>query len=372
MKKYVIGAPFYLLLFSLIFIISCKGQEETTLQEESLIESATVVEETSPQENDSTPTLVGPWSISDLAAEPDPTLKINTYVNRIFQDSRGTLWFGTVIMGIARYDGKSLEYFSPQKGFGGDAVRGMAEDGAGNVWFATSGGISKYSPAAGAASFTNYTEADGLTDNDVWSIAIDKNDRIWIGTLQGLCYYDGKAFIPFDLPEAAPDTSREVTSGRIVHCIMEDSKGNMWFGTNGGAYIYDPSVRTGGTALTHISENDGLCNNAVNRILEDKNGDFWFATYHNGVCRRSGTSFTHIPTKEGFKGSKNAWDLYEDTSGNIWFPIDGVGMYRYDGNTATEIFQRQSCVSHTIQCTIEDNQGHLWFGGWLGVYRYDG
>jgi ligand-binding sensor domain-containing protein len=52
----------------------------------------------------------------------------------------------------------------------------------------------------------------------------------------------------------------------------------MWFATNGGAYVYD------GKSLTNISEKDGLCHNSLNDILEDKEGNFWFATHHNGVC----------------------------------------------------------------------------------------
>ena len=320
--------------------------------------------------NDATPQLLGPYSISDLALEADPTLKLTTYVNRIYQDSRGTLWFGTVVMGVARYDGESLEYFSTKEGFGGEAVRGIAEDQAGNVWFATSGGISKYD----GESFTNFTEANGLIDHDVWSIAIDSKGIIWVGTLEGLCYFDGEEFTPFVLPAAAPDPTRDVTSAQIVHCIMEDRKGHMWFGTNGGAYRYDPDNKS----LHNLYEKDGLCNNAVNSILEDKNGKYWFATYHNGVCRWDPTTgstaykaaFTQIPTRAGRNGT-NAWDLYEDTAGNIWFPIKGVGMYRHDGQAVTEIFQQQNCISHTIRSIFEDNQGRLWFGGWLGVYRYD-
>jgi sugar lactone lactonase YvrE len=64
-----------------------------------------------------------------------------------------------------------------------------------------------------------------------------------------------------------------VTSGKFVHCITVDRKGRVWFGTNGGAYVYD------GKTLTNISERDGLPNNAVSCILEDKSGNIWFGTF---------------------------------------------------------------------------------------------
>ena len=98
---------------------------------------------------------------------------------------------------------------------------------------------------------------------------------------------------------------------------MEDSKGKMWFGTNGGAYVYD------GKSLSNISEKDGLCSNAVNCILEDKDGNFWFATHHKVSAAGMGASFTHFTAEEGVNGTE-AWDLYKDKSGNIWFPDRGI------------------------------------------------
>lgn len=303
--------------------------------------------------------------------------QISAFVRRIFQDESGDLWFGTNGDGVIRYNGNSLEYFSLEEGFGGRAVRGIVEDAAGNVWFGTSGGLTKYDPSAllktDAESFTNYTEKDGLINNDVWSITIDSKGIIWIATLQGISRFNGEEFTPFVLPESEPDELRGVTSAKIVHSIMEDSKGQMWFGTNGGAYIYD------GESLSNISEEDGLCNNSVNCILEDKKGNIWFATHHKGVCRYDGTTFIHITTEEGVHGIE-AWDLYEDKSGDIWFPMEGFGVYRYNSSVElkagsksfTNFHKEQGLASSAIQCAFEDKEGRLWFGGWMGLFRYDG
>lgn len=282
-------------------------------------------------------------------------------VRRIFQDSRGDYWFGTNGKGVLHYDGNVLTKYSIDEGFGGWAVRGIVEDAQGNVWFATSGGVSKYN----GKTFDNYTGVDGLPHSDVWSIAIDRKGTLWVGTLKGLAVLNGQVFFPFDLPESKPDNSRGVTSPWIVHSIMEDSQGKMWFGTNGGAYIYD------GTTLSNLSEKDGLCHNTVNSILEDQHGHFWFATHHNGVCRWDGNTFTHFGSEDGIRNTE-AWSLYEDRSGNIWFPIENDGVYRWDGTQFMAFHEAEGLGIAAIQSIYEDNNGLIWAGGWKGIYCFNG
>jgi ligand-binding sensor domain-containing protein len=295
----------------------------------------------------------------DPLFQPDP-LRISNYIRRIFQDKKGHLWFGTNGDGVCRYDGDALKYFSVDEGFAGVAVRGIVEDRIGNVWFGTEQGLTKFD----GTSFTNFKEKDGLIGSDVWSIMIDSKGMIWVGTLNGVCRFNGKEFAPFVLPAAKPDYSRGVTSANIVHCIMEDRKGRMWFASNDGAYFLD------GETLTNISEKDGLCHNSVNDILEDRDGNIWFATHHNGVCRWDGKSFTHISAKDGVIGTE-AWKLYKDNSGNIWFPIEHSGLYRYDGKGFTNFHREQGLHSEAIQCFLEDREGRIWAGGVFGLFRLD-
>jgi ligand-binding sensor domain-containing protein len=355
---YQISTFNYFFLILSVFIISCKEQnKKDTTQEEPIVSKKINTDAL----KKGTQKTKQNYQIPYVNISPDPDLEISKFVRRIFQDKSGNLWFGTNGDGVARYNGESLDYFSIQEGFGGLAVRGIVADKEGNIWFGTERGLTKYD----GASFINYTEKDGLINNDVWSIAIDRNGIIWIATLQGLSRFNGKAFSDFILPAAAPDYNRGVTSAKIVHSIMEDSKGKMWFGTSEGAYVYD------GVSLTNISEKDGLCNNAVNDILEDKKGNIWFATHYKGVCFWDGASFTQIATKERASGTE-AWSLYEDKFGQIWFPIENFGVYRYHTNSLINFNEKDGLASTAIQCIFEDKEGRLWLGGYMGLFRYDG
>lgn len=297
---------------------------------------------------------------------PDPLLEhqISPFVRRIHQDHRGHMWFGTNGDGVIRHDGSSLQGFSLGEGLGGDAVRGIVEDADGNVWFGTSGGLTRWD----GTTFTNFTIGDGPAhpgSDDVWALTIGSDGTIWVGTLTGASTFDGRTFTPFDLPETEPDHSRGVTSSRIVHSIIEDSRGRMWFATTGGVFIRD------GAELKNISTADGLCGDVVNDVLEAPDGSFWFATHHHGVCRLKDGAFTHFGSADGVEGEE-AWDLFADRAGNVWFPTEHHGVYRYDGASFRRFGQEDGLLSPAVQCTFEDHQGRIWVGGYRGLYRHDG
>ncbi len=290
---------------------------------------------------------------------PDPNA-VSAFIRQMHEDRDGNLWFGTNGDGVARFDGKALRYFSLDEGFGGVAVRGILEDKDGHIWFGTEGGISRFD----GQSFLNLGTEDGLPHSDVWSMAFDSDGALWVGTLEGAARLVDGSFVPFELPSTPRDPYRGVTSERIVHSITQDSRGRMWFGTNGGAFIWD------GTTLSNLSVTDGLCGDAVNDILEDKDGSFWFATHHNGVCRFDGKSFTHVSKDAGIEGIE-AWQFHLDDRGHIWFPIENEGLYRYDGNSFRNYTANQG-LDCAVQCVMMDRAGRIWVGGYKGLFRLEG
>lgn len=330
---------------AILLSISTLSCQETKPEKQA--ESTTT--ETTPEAEEYAPSF-------DLSPPP-----ISEFVRRIFEDSNGNLWLGTNGDGVFKYDCTNLTSNTFENGFGGYAVRAIKEDRTGNVWFGTSDGVSKYD----GAEFTNYTIGETQASNQVWSLLIDSKDVIWVGTIDGVSTFDGKTFTPFTLlPETESDPLRGVSSTTVIHDIMEDKTGRLWFATNGGAFIYD------GTSLTNISEKDGLCNNAVNDILEDTKGNIWFATHHNGVCMWDGSSFTHFDETYNVTGIE-AWSLFEDSNGHIWFPIENSGLYRYDGKTFTNYSTADGLTTNAVQSIHQDAKGRIWVGGYKGLFRFD-
>jgi len=352
MKKFFVYLPICLLFFGLVFITSCFGQSSSTF----------------PTINDVVP-----------GGKPQTREPIAEYVVEIFEDSKGNFWFGTMNKGVARFDGRTLVYLSSEDGLCGNTVTSVVEDKQGNLWFGTHSGLSRYD----GKTFTNFTTKDGLRDNRVSNLLIDRAGNFWLGTWGGVCQYDGIAFTDFPVPVPEVELHPYQTTMNWITDIQEDRQGNIWFGRDGyGACMYD------GKSFRHFTKKDGLPSNNVQAIQEDRQGNIWFGcrvaerdnpdpkrrTGNGGLCRYDGHTIRQYPGWEGL--SKNdIYSIFTDKAGNIWIGANGVGVYRYDGESF-KIFKGTDRMDLTygfgVQRILEDKNGRLWVGFSGGLFRLDG
>jgi ligand-binding sensor domain-containing protein/serine phosphatase RsbU (regulator of sigma subunit) len=349
-----------------------------------------------------------------------------SYINAIFEDDDGNMWFATYGGGACRYDGKTFAHYTMKQGLNLDHIRAMLKDKRGNIWFCTDGGgACKYD----GVHFTNYTESEGLISNSIWCALEDHEGNIWFGTNRGgVSKFDGKSFTNY--------SKKEGLSGRIVTSMIEDRMGNMWFGTlsrgvskfngkefshytkkeglssntilsicedkhgniwfgtdSGGVCKYDgnrvQAIRAGQKiseqdkdlkkvngslveSFTWYSQNEGLSGNGVNEIYEDKKGNLWFGVYSSGVCKFDGKSFIHYTEKEGLSGS-NVLCIYEDRSGNMWFGTNDGGISRLAAESFIHYTEKEGLTTSYVRSMIEDRKGNIWFGtDGGGLFVYDG
>jgi len=105
-------------------------------------------------------------------------------------------------------------------------------------------------------------------------------------------------------------------------------------------------------------------------ILQDRKGDFWFATFQ-GLIHYDGIIFTNYTKEKNIKPYR-VFSLLEDKKGNIWFGTVGVGVYRYDGENFTNFTSSDGLADGKIECILEDDKGNIWLGTGKGISRYDG
>lgn len=290
-----------------------------------------------------------------------PNLKnqISQVVRMMFQDSKGNFWFGTE-NGAFKLAGDSLIHMDNIKSEAGKIVtiKDIAEDKDGIIWVGHTDGISSINGAL----VTNYYKSDGLISNDVWCISSDGEGKIWIGTIESACVFDRKNFVNFELPEGIRDTTMGVSSTKMVHSILKDSKGTMWFSTNAGLFSYSNNT------LTNVSDKVGIPTHFVSKIVEDKKEGFWVST-SVGLFHLKGDTLTNI-TEKHFDVSKGTGSVLVDSKGDIWFNCSR-SIYRLSGDKLTEYRIEEGNYGPLTFQIYEDQQNRLWFVGYGGAYRYE-
>ena len=89
------------------------------------------------------------------------------------------------------------------------------------------------------------------------------------------------------------------------------------------------------------------------------------------MCYWDGETFTAVTAADGVQGTE-AWDLFEDDAGHIWFTIEHDGVYCYDGATYRNYGAAEGLASRGVQTIQQDRDGRIWTGGHLGLYRLEG
>jgi len=291
---------------------------------------------------------------------PHFNIQISEVVRTMFQDSKGNIWFGTQ-EGAFKLAGDSLIYIDSIRSESGKRVtiKDIAEDKDGVIWFGHTDGISSID----GEKVSNYYQSDGLISNDVWCISSDVEGKIWIGTIKGVCVFDKKNFVNFELPEGIRDTTLGVSSAKMVHKILKDSKGCLWISSNAGLFSYSNNT------LTHVSKKVGINTNFVNFLFEDRKGGLWISS-KEGLYYLKDNVAKNI-TENNVELGKGIGSIAEDKEGKIWFVVNQHFLYSYDGKELTE-FQKSEGNKGPVVFQIYKDQGdRLWFVGYGGAYRLE-
>ncbi|MFN8254474.1 MAG: two-component regulator propeller domain-containing protein [Bacteroidales bacterium] len=203
-------------------------------------------------------------------------------IGHLYKDLNGNIWIGTWEGGLSCWDGKSFTNYYPIEEIGFDGVNPMCEDKEGNLWITGSKGICCYNNKesiiklirqplakeganclvetgdgyilAGSLGFGltcldqknyfNFTSKNGLSDDNVITMSLDKKKDIWVGNGNGLNYLKSKLFSGTILGNwnSCEDCSGMTysfgvldglkSSGIYQHALFIDSKDRLWIGTN--------------------------------------------------------------------------------------------------------------------------------------------
>ena len=299
----------------------------------------------------------------------------SNFVNSLLSRD-GQIWVGTETGGITKLTPRQLqmEFYrhNPADAFSisPNAVNAMYAAPDGTLWVGTvEGGLNALAPHT--KTFTHYTTANsGLPHNSVSTLAADNHGNLWIGTW-------GAGFAVMNLKQPGKITPFVVDSkyqrlllfaGVSVYDSVNDG---MWLGTNDGLFFYDfkrqqiiepfkGCLNVRGCIGSLITPQGKLLMGCVQGMVEvdlksrpHGKGDF-AVKYHQ---------YKLDDPKSGVIDKILSFCLAKD--GKIWLGSNGYGLYCYnynkDGKTFVKSFTTNNgLANNTVKGIVEDNQGMLW------------
>jgi signal transduction histidine kinase/ligand-binding sensor domain-containing protein len=200
-------------------------------------------------------------------------------LNRIFRDSRGTLWVGSLgspdparglaAITLARWDeANGYRGVAAVERYGRGAPSAFAEDRAGNLWIGFSGGglVRLRGDVADL-----YLPDDGVPLGGVSDLLVDRQGRLWVASsIGGACRVEQLAGKPRFV---SYNTAQGLSTDRVL-CLAEDASGLLYLGHGKGIDVLDPA-----TGHVHqLGVADGLPTSTVTSALRARDGSLWFGT----------------------------------------------------------------------------------------------
>jgi signal transduction histidine kinase/ligand-binding sensor domain-containing protein/DNA-binding response OmpR family regulator len=365
--------------------------------------------------------------------DPDnPNSLSHNYVWSIHQDQSGILWIATS-NGLNKFDlaHETFVYYQHDdknpNSISHNDVRAIVEDNTGALWIGThGGGLNNFDRKT--EKFVHYQHDEknkhSLSDNKIYwdgSLYVDSAGTLWIGTEQGglnKFNRDTKTFVRYQHDANDPNS----LSNNYINHIYEDSAGALWIATTEGLnkfdrdsetfvrYLGDESINylyqdrisktfwigTDGSGLyqfnpktetsTHYPYNannpNGLNNNYIDTIYQDKAGTLWFGTWGGGLNKKLDETkkFQHYQHQENNPNSLSGnavWGIYEDSQGLLWIGTEGAGLNQFDRQTGKFVHYQHddnnpnSLISNNVYKILADPTGILWIDTWGGLEKFD-
>ncbi len=284
-------------------------------------------------------------------------------------DHLGRLWIGKNGNGVMSIDLKTGNSIVYQPGvLSNGTVRTIKEDRQHRILLGTEKGVTIIHPSGRIEILQQFLgNINTLSDNAIYSILIDKNDNIWIGS-----YFGGVDLLQNDkyFSWEEPGYGNSQLHGKVVRQMVETSPGNIWIASeDGGLNVFNRST----SSYQQFNRIPNLGTNVHSLYFDQFANDMWIGTFRHGLFRYNLGSgqYTFYEVAPG-TSSNSIFDFARQKNGKLWIAMtQGLRWY----NAATNTFQKsgnQNLDNTFIYCLATDQNDNLWAGTTsLGLYKID-
>ena len=201
-----------------------------------------------------------------------------------------------------------------------------------------------------------WRRANGLPVNAVTAIAQTGDGRLWLGTSQGLVYFDGVGFRVFDL------AGEKGAESKVICSLAGRSNGGLWFGLDRGGFGY-----FNGEQVHSLQREDwGGLFASVHSMQEKRRGGLLVGgTALAGILVNTNTLTSLLPTKNA-----DVFSICEDAQGRVWMGTAQDGLFYWEAGHL-KAFPDQTLRNMVISAIAVDTDGNIWVGTANGLRRYE-
>lgn len=225
--------------------------------------------------------------------------------------------------------------------------------------------------------FEHITIEDGLSQSSGLCLLQDSQGFIWIGTEDGLNKYDGYNFKIYKNEIENPYS----ISFDHIYSLYEDESQVIWVGTNGGGLNkFDHELDRFISFKHKPNDSSSISNNAVRTIFKDSYGILWLGTDGGGLNRlveskgetasnKDGKFIRYVSKPNDSSSLSNNYvsSIYEDRNKVLWVGTkDGLNKYNREDDVFTHYKNdpknKNSISANHVTSIFEDYTGMLWLG----------
>lgn len=178
----------------------------------------------------------------------------------------------------------------------------------------------------------------------VWCLLKEKDEGIWIGTMEGLKYWDGKDIFQID----------EIPKNNVL-CLFKDKEENIWIGTDESGMI-----QMNESKVWILGFEEGLINDNTRAIYENKNGDIFIGTDNGLHILEKGK--VKILTKKDGLSSEKINSILVDSFNKVWIGTYGAGLNLIYKNSIKIFNDKDGLCHNVVSSIVEGRDGEIWVG----------
>src|SRR5262245_11039306 len=241
--------------------------------------------------------------------------ELSNWVTSLIEDSSGAVWCGT-LKGVYRIDRVSNAWHSQFIDFRATtppSVNALAFDSEGALLVGTAY-LGLYRLLRDGT-IEHYTEKNGLSQNGIASLLVDRSGSIWVGTGTGLTLVR-KNLRPNENVAQQVYKTKDGLLNDFIECLYKSSDGRLWVGTRGGICLLVEPKENNGFSFRGYTTANGLQNIWIQSITEDRGNNLWIGAQSGGAIKMPLAGFTSYFETDAL-GSGFINQLFSDPKGNV-------------------------------------------------------